>query len=126
MMDAFLDYLEWCEANPIYELKGFSSGLSLKMPKMRAATMDGFCSHMMMSPSTFRVYRDRDDYADTVALINSILFSTKFEGAAAGVLNANIIARDLGLSEKVETDQTVTVEVIDNFEGPDGQDNPSE
>lgn len=42
------------------------------------------------------------DYSDVIALIEKVLFSQKFEGAAAGLFKENIIARDLGLIDKTE------------------------
>ena len=38
--------------------------------------------------------------------IEKIIYRQKFEGAAAGLLNANIIARDLGLRDKQDVDHT--------------------
>nr|WP_261640834.1 DNA-packaging protein [Erwinia mallotivora] len=37
-----------------------------------------------------------------------IIYNQKFTGAAADLLNANIIARELGLADKREVQQTVT------------------
>ena len=38
----------------------------------------------------------------------AVIRTQKFEGASAGLLNANIIARDLGLSDKTELEHGVT------------------
>ena len=40
--------------------------------------------------------------------IEQTVYSQKFEGAAAGLLNANIIARDLGLADRREDKIDVT------------------
>ena len=34
------------------------------------------------------------------------MYSDKYEGAAVGIYNPNIIARDLGLADKTENDNT--------------------
>lgn len=44
------------------------------------------------------------DFAHIISRIEKIIYTQKFEGAAVGAFNANIIARELGLSEKVESD----------------------
>lgn len=36
--------------------------------------------------------------------IDEIIYKQKFEGAAVGAFNANIIARDLGLADKKDVD----------------------
>ena len=41
----------------------------------------------------------------------SVIRSQKFAGAAADLLNANIIARDLGLAEKKQVESKSTVKV---------------
>ena len=48
------------------------------------------------------------EYADICTHIGQIIFDQKFTGAAVGAFNANIIARDLGLTEK--TQNTVITE----------------
>lgn len=40
------------------------------------------------------------EFIGVIRAIDKIMFAQKFEGAAAGVFNANIIARDLGLADK--------------------------
>jgi hypothetical protein len=110
-----IEYLQWVEANPLYELKAFGSGLTLRMPKMRAPSVLGFRAWSRTSSAVWDRYSDKDGYKDVIKDFEDMVFATNFEGAAAGLLSAAIIARKLGLSDKVETDQTVTVEVIDNF-----------
>ncbi|QCW20368.1 DNA packaging protein [Flavobacterium phage FPSV-S2] len=42
------------------------------------------------------------DFSDVIRTIKDIMFSQKFEGAAVGAFQQNIIARDLGLANKNE------------------------
>ena len=42
------------------------------------------------------------DYVGIIRAIGKVMFAQKFEGAAAGAFNANIIARELGLADKSE------------------------
>jgi hypothetical protein len=42
------------------------------------------------------------EFIEIIRAIDKIMFAQKFEGAASGAFNANIIARDLGLTDKSE------------------------
>ena len=54
------------------------------------------------------------DFSDIITRIEQIIYTQKFEGAAVGAFNANIIARDLGLANKEDITQTnIQVEVED-------------
>lgn len=116
---AVFEYVQFCQDNPIYEHKAFGTGLILKVPKMRAPTATGFCVWFGVSRSVWEKYKLKDDFKDCIQELSDVLFQINFEGAAAGMLNPAIIARQLGLADKVEADQTVTVEVVDRFEEPD-------
>ena len=48
------------------------------------------------------------DFKGVVTRINRRMYADKFEGASCGIFNANIIARDLGLTDKKE--DTVIIE----------------
>jgi hypothetical protein len=43
------------------------------------------------------------EYADVIARIRNAMFDQKFRGAAVGAFKENIIARDLGLTDKTES-----------------------
>ena len=47
-------------------------------------------------------YRQRPEFAEVMAWIDNVIYTQKFEGAATGTLNANFIARDLGMAERNE------------------------
>lgn len=108
-----IGYFEWVEANPLMEAKAFAfQGASWieELPKMRAMTVDGLCLYLGIGYSTWRDYANRDDCKDISEVIKwaeDVIRNQKFTGAAADLLNPNIIARDLGLSDKRE--QSITV-----------------
>lgn len=104
------EYAEWIEKNPLYELKVFGTGVKIKVPKMRAMTIQGFTLFCNMALSTWYEYEKDQAYSEIITRIKSLFFAQKFEGAAAEFLNANIIARELGLSDKTE----VKHEIVDS------------
>lgn len=53
--------------------------------------------------------------------VETTIYTQKFEGAAVGAFNSNIIARDLGLADKKEIDASVTVDRITGMEFTDDE-----
>ena len=105
LWNACLEYFEWVEANPLYETKAFAfQGVVTKetLPKMRAMTIDGLCLFLDIGIQTWYDYKGRDDFSEVTSRAENVIRSQKFAGAAADLLNANIIARDLGLADKSE------------------------
>lgn len=112
LWDACVEYFDWVEANPLYEDKLVTfQGTAKHEPcaKMRAMTVSGLCIFLDIGVQTWHDYRAKKDFSEVTTRVDEIIRTQKFQGAAADLLNPNIIARDLGLSEK--TDQTTTHEV---------------
>ena len=78
---------------------------------MRAMTYEGLQLYLNISHGTWVNYSQNDDYLTVTHAIKKIIYEQKFTGAAATLLNPNIIARDLGLKDeqKIDTDINVTV-----------------
>jgi len=106
LWDMAVKYIEWAEKNPLHEMKVFGNGKRMKVPKMRAITENGFCLFNAISISTWEQYKKNDngaykEYVEVISKICETIKQIKFEGASADLLNPNIIARHLGLVEKV-------------------------
>jgi hypothetical protein len=98
-------YFEWIEANPLKEEKGYAyMGEVTKesFNKMHAMTIAGFCLFADINDDTFYEYEKNKDFTEVIMAIKKIIFEQKFTGAAADLLNANIISRELGLIDKIE------------------------
>ena len=105
LRSACYEYFEWVEENPLFEMKPFHhQGIVIQEPvmKMRAMTMQGMCTFLGIGTSTGVDYREKDDFSEVVREVEAIIYDQKFSGAAADLLNSNIIARDLGLTDKKE------------------------
>lgn len=99
------EYFEWVEANPLYEAQAFAYQGSVtvqQLPKMRAMTLGGLCLFLDIDRKTWDLYRQREDFLPVTTRVEEAIRDQKFSGASAGLLNANIIARDLGLADKQE------------------------
>ena len=107
LWEACCEYFEWVEENPLYEDKVFAfQGVTFHEPqaKMRAMTINGICIFLDIDMSTWQDWRKDKDFSFVVTRAEKIIYEQKFTGAAADLLNPNIIARDLGLSDKSSID----------------------
>src|SRR6185295_4467115 len=110
LWEACCEYFKWCAENPLYESKAFAYQgeiTTAEIPKMRAMTLSGLCFYLNCNEAYFRTFKsqlpvDEQDFNTVISEIESVIYNQKFQGAAADLLNANIIARDLGLSEKTD------------------------
>jgi len=108
------EYFQWAEDNPLQEEKIFHNSGEITrgtISKMRAMTLDGLCVFLGISDTTYYNHRDKsDEFLEVTKKIGQIMRTQKFTGAAADLLNPNIIARDLGLADRSEN----------TISGPDG------
>lgn len=106
LWEAAVEYFKWCEDNPLIEtdFRGKDAN-EVEIPKMRAFTWHGL--ELFIDIHSLRDYKTNPEYKDfsqVITRIEKIIYDQKFTGAAAGFLNPNIIARDLGLTDRQELD----------------------
>jgi len=114
MLEACYEYFKWAEEHPLIEIDFRGSRLDrVELPKMRALTMEGLCSFLHVNTVYFSQFeqsisekkdKNSKDFSTVITHVKETIRNQKFEGAAAGFLNPNIIARDLGLRDKSEID----------------------
>ena len=107
LWEAACEYFQWCEDNPIEaaDNKGTKNVNIVKFK--RPFTIKGFCLYCDASEHWYNEYKGALDPKEnkdfwTSVIKELIIYSQKFDGAAIGIFNANIIARDLGLTDKSE------------------------
>lgn len=114
LYEAACEYFQWCDDHPLYESKAFAFQGDItiaQMPKLRAYTMDGLCLFLGCTDSYFRSFKileriNKEDFVTVMLQIERTIYNQKFTGAAADLLNANIISRDLGLIDKINNEHT--------------------
>lgn len=117
LWEAACEYFQWCDDNPLKEEKVFGSGYKAKVNHKRAYTITALCFYLKINIRTWNEYKTETSYKDffpVIEEIEQVMYSQKFEGAAVGLFNANIIARDLGLIEK--KDVTTDGESLNGFQ----------
>lgn len=102
------EYFQWCDDNPWKEKDWVGKDAEqIYRETPRPYTLSGLCVYLDCEEQTFRNYGKAEEYKDFFGVytrIEQIIRTQKFEGAATGFFNANIIARDLGLSDKQTVD----------------------
>lgn len=99
------EYFQHCIDNPIIQ-KDFrgkdAEPVYLEHP--RVFQKDGLA--VFCGVASWRTIEDlksvSDDFMQVVTHVEAIIRTQKFEHAAVGMFNSNIIARDLGLSDKID------------------------
>lgn len=119
MWEAACEYFQWCEDNPFHksEAKVVNGGYKepgsveiAELPYLRPFTLQGLCLYMDCNTKYFNDFEaaNHKGFSEVITRIRETIYNQKFSGAASGFFNANIIARDLGLSDKKEVDKKVT------------------
>ena len=117
LWDKCVSYFEWVNENPLLEPIVFQGQLSDDAkPLMRAMTIGGLCLFLDVNRSTWLTFAERgEDFSNVVNRVDEIIYTQKFEGASAGLLNPNIIARDLGLAERKVVEKSKSVKVREDM-----------
>lgn len=128
MWKAATEYFEWCDKNPWKKIdyKG-KDIVEVEIPTARPYTLTGLCLYLGCNAKYFNQFEDSltdsemdQDFSNIITRIRETIYTQKFEGAAVGAYNANIIARDLGLidktdittgGEKIKTDEELMEEI---------------
>jgi hypothetical protein len=141
LLEAAYEYFKWCENNPFLEVeqtKGSSKPYKdaktsevvwpsqlIELPKMRPFTMQGLCIYLGVNTLYFRDFEKglegkiddmSKDFSQIIIHIHECIYNQKLSGAASGFLNANIIARELGLVEKSENKTEATQNITIHLE----------
>jgi hypothetical protein len=103
---ACVEYFCWVEDNPVFETQPVTyRGLTthVRVAKMRPMTKGGLCLFLGIERSTWNNWKkDRKDLADAIEEVESVIWIWQFNGAAAGLLDAGMVIRQLGIGRKVE------------------------
>jgi len=100
-------YFEWAEHNPVYESRAFQhkDDVQIKdVPKSRPFTQTALCRFLGVTNQCWWNYRNAKgpEFAKVCSTVDDIIYEQKFAGAAVGLYNPVIIARDLGLRDGME------------------------
>jgi hypothetical protein len=104
LWQAACEYFQWCEDNPIKDPRSFG-----QRNIQRPYTLVGMCRFLGVNSVYFQQLEDQfkgkedeqsKEFSNIIILIKETCYQQKFENAVIGVYKENIIARDLGLTDK--------------------------
>lgn len=114
MWESACEYFDYIDKNPLQQeeiIKYKDNYEKATINKLRPYTLTGLCLFLDVNTVYFNQFEESlngkddelsKDFSKVITRIRETIYSQKFEGAAAGFLNASIIARDLGLQDKTD------------------------
>lgn len=89
----------------------------IEIPTPRPYGIAALCVYLGVNKKYFNDFKSSlkegdEDFSEVITRIEEIIYTQKFDGAAVGLYNGNIIARDLGLTDKKELDHTTKGESL--------------
>ena len=113
------DYFQMMDESPFMKQDfirgGDAAGSIIELETIQPYTWEGFEDYLREHQIIAKLddYRSNkegrySEFAEIITHIGKVMYDRKFRGAAVGAFNANIIARDLGLTDKTQT--TVAME----------------
>lgn len=100
------EYFKWVMENPLYADKIITfQGFASHVPEARKRLMSisGMCAFFGISHGTWYIWRrSRPELASAIADVEEVINRWNVEGAASDMLNANFIARLMGLADRQE------------------------
>lgn len=123
MWEAAVEYFNYNEDHPRYELdfRG-KDATEVELPKLQPLSIEGLCLFWNVNTAYLRQFKstiaattgvNAKDFTTIITRIEEVIFKQQYDGAASGFLNQNIIARKLGLSEKIESKVEAKIEALD-------------
>lgn len=106
-------YFNWVDGHPWFKVEAIKSGdmagTLMKVPTARPYTLSGLCIYLNASESWWKNFRKNenlnDDFLSVISWTEDVIRTQKIEGASVGAFNANIISRELGLADQVNSRQ---------------------
>lgn len=110
--DKFMQYLDWCDENPIIQQVPHVKTGVIDVKHKRPYSIEAFCTFANITTQTFYNYAKAEGYEmyfDICTHIKQIIDTQHLEGGFVGTFNAGLVARKLGLAEKVEQQNETTI-----------------
>lgn len=110
LLEAAEEYFAWVDTHPLYKYEllrgGDTAGEVHAVPLPRPYTLNGFQLYINVSDEFWFGYKHRyrtdRPLMHVMEYIERAIRTQKFEGASAGLFNANFIARDLGMADRTD------------------------
>jgi hypothetical protein len=114
LWDDVKGYFDTCDNSPLVstETRRTDRNTEKKETQHRVPyTWEGLYVHLGVC--NLEHYKTKEAFSEIITHIGNIIYNQKFTGAAAGLFNSNIIARDLGLKDKSEQEVSGSIKTIE-------------
>lgn len=108
LLTELVNFFNWIHDNPLQEAKltSFQGSSAIEnIPRMRAVTQQSmwlYCGISRAKWGKYRLGNDLEGFQEVVEWAEDMMHTINFEGGASGLLNAMLVARQLGLAERTE------------------------
>lgn len=121
LLKACQEYFDWVDSHPWYKTEQLKRARqdpktkkwvsTIQVPTARPYTIQGLCRYLDCNTLWLNQFEkalegkedeESRDFSKIVTHVREVIYQQKFEGAAVGAFNGNIIARELGLSDRSE------------------------
>ena len=107
---AACEYFEYVDSNQLERIEGIKSGdmagMTMAIPVRRPYTKIGMQCYLGLNSSYLRDLKDDSDFSAVLELIDKVIETQQLESALAGLTNAMLTSRLLGLVDKQAVEQT--------------------
>lgn len=107
---AACEYFEYVDSNQLERIEGIKSGdragMTMTIPVRRPYTKIGMQCYLGLNSSYLRDLKDDSDFSAVLELIDKVIETQQLESALAGLTNAMLTSRLLGLVDKQAVEQT--------------------
>ena len=120
LWEAAREYFIWAVNTPIKseEISMYRGEIiRTHVNKKRAVTLQGLLLYINMNATTWNNYKYKKGFTEVIELIENYIYVDKYEHAAAGLLNASMVMRDIGLRDGRDVHTKVHGEVSINTNG---------
>jgi hypothetical protein len=112
LLDACEEYFKATDKRKWYKMEAIKGGKDcgklVKIPTETPYSISGLCIFLGVNQKYLDdfensdTYKNNIDFSHIITHVKAVIETQQFEGASVGTFNANIIARKLGLTDKVD------------------------
>jgi hypothetical protein len=110
LLDTAIQYFQWCDDNPLIKKDfvrgGENAGDIVDLETDRPYLIEGFCNFAGITTQTFDNYSKSKGYEKFFGVSRAIrdtIFRQNLEGGLVGGFNAMLVARKLGIQDKIQS-----------------------
>lgn len=105
-------YFSWAESQAIKAIETASyQGVVTEnlVHKPRIFTLNGFCLYCGVTASSIQSWRASPGFSEVMAFVDSVIHEQKYQLAAANIINAGFVGKEIGIDKPAEVNVSSVV-----------------